>query len=118
LLQLIESVTTRTSETRGGEWHEPFRHSHGVGPIVIRRDGCCFPDRGLDGWLIGLGDGYFVWGHLVPEWLKGVITMEWDWGNAVFAMSAIVGLLAGVIQFVEVARSEQSVPDAPTGTSR
>jgi hypothetical protein len=44
--------------------------------------------------------------------------MEWDWGNAVFAMSAIVGLLAGVIQFVEVARSEQSVPDAPTGTSR
>jgi len=49
----------------------------------------------------------------VLEWLKGVITMEWDWGNTVFAMSALVGLLAGVIQFVELARSEQSVPAVP-----
>jgi hypothetical protein len=39
--------------------------------------------------------------------------MEWDWGNAVFAMAALVGLLAGVIQFVELARSEQSVPAVP-----
>jgi hypothetical protein len=49
----------------------------------------------------------------VSEWLKGVITMEWDWGNMVLAMSALMGLLAGVIQFYELARSEQSVPGVP-----
>jgi hypothetical protein len=45
--------------------------------------------------------------------------MEWDWSNAVLAISALLGLLAGVTSFMyELARSEQSVPDAPTGTSR
>jgi hypothetical protein len=43
--------------------------------------------------------------------------MEWDWGNAVFAMAALVGLLAGAIQFYELARSEQSVPAVPGAES-
>ena len=54
----------------------------------------------------------------MSEWLKGVITMEWDWGNMVLAMSALMGLLAGVIQFYELARSEQSVPAVPWRRSR
>jgi hypothetical protein len=53
----------------------------------------------------------------VSEWVKGGVTMEWDWGNMVLAMSALVGLLAGVIQFYTLAQSEQTVPDVPTGTS-
>jgi len=44
--------------------------------------------------------------------------MEWDWGNMVLAMSALMGLLAGVIQFYELARSEQSVPAVPWRRSR
>ncbi len=39
--------------------------------------------------------------------------MQWDWGNMVLAMSALMGLLVWVLQFYELARSEQSVPAVP-----
>ncbi len=52
-------------------------------------------------------------GHFVSGWLKGVVAMQWDWGNMVLAMSALMGLLVWVLQFYELARSEQSVPAVP-----
>ncbi len=59
----------------------------------------------------------FSTGHLVSDWLKGVVSMQWDWGNMVLAMAALVGLVVGVIQLYTLAQSEQTVPDVPRETS-
>jgi hypothetical protein len=56
-------------------------------------------------------------GRVVSERLKGVVTMEWDAGNMALAVSAVLGLLVGVVNFFTLAESEPSVPDLPGGTS-
>ncbi len=39
--------------------------------------------------------------------------MQWDAGNMALAVSALLGLLAGIVNFYTLAESEPSVPDLP-----
>lgn len=39
--------------------------------------------------------------------------MEWDAGNVALAVSAVLGLVVGVINFYTLAESEPFVPDLP-----
>lgn len=39
--------------------------------------------------------------------------MEWDAGNMALAVSAVLGLLVGVVNFFALAESEPSVPELP-----